>query len=90
MIDLGKLGQMPYKHYLISKALSIAIEEMKRNADPNEEREIEFMQSMIDMEYPQFSASNAKTEVEAVDILTQNMELTDVTPDGVKIFRTLS
>ena len=54
MIDLGKLGELPYKHYLISKALSIAIEEMRRKGDSNEAREIEFMQSMIDMEYPQF------------------------------------
>jgi hypothetical protein len=88
MINLSKLADIPYRHYLLSKALSIAVEEMRRTADPNEKREIEFMQNLIDVEYPQFSASKAQSKSNAIEILTQNMELTDVTEDGVKIFRT--
>jgi hypothetical protein len=86
MINLSKLADIPYRHYLLSKALSIAVEEMRRTADPNEKREIEFMQNLIDVEYPQFSASKAQSSNSAIEILTQSMELTNVTKNGVKIF----
>ena len=87
MIDLKKLGEMPYKHYLISKALSLAVQKMKEDGDPNEAREIAFMQSLIDMEFPHFSASKAETKEDAIQILTENMHCVDVTKKGTKIYR---
>ena len=87
MIDLSKLAQIPYKHFLISKALCIAVEEMKKKADPNEEREVEMMQNLIDMEYPSFKAGCANDKQDAIDILTKNMELVDVNANGTKIYR---
>ena len=87
MIDLSKLAQMPYKHYLISKALSIAVEEMEKRGDQNEMREVVLMQNLIDVEYPQFQAAKASTKADAVDILTQHMELVDIDQNGVKQFR---
>ena len=87
MIDLSKLAEIPQKHYLISKALCIAVEEMKKRGDKNEQREIEYLQSLIDVEYPQFRAANAATKDDAVDILTRNMELIDIDENGIKQFR---
>ena len=87
MIDLSKLAQIPYKHFLISKALAIAVEEMEKKGDPNEEREIVLMQNLMDVEYPQYQAAMANTKDDAVDILTKNMELVDIDKNGVKHFR---
>ena len=52
MIDLSKLAEIPYKNYLISKALSIAVEEIERKGDQNEAREAILMQNLMDVEYP--------------------------------------
>ena len=86
MINLSKLADIPYRHYLLSKALSIAVAEMEKAGDPNEKREIQFMQNLLDVDYPQFSNPKDQPKGSALEILTQNMKLSKVTENGVKVF----
>ena len=87
MIDLSKLAHIPYKNYLISKALHLAVDSMKKEGDPNEIREIQFMQNLIEVEYPMYGASKADTKEDAIDILTKHMDLVDIDENGNRIFR---
>jgi hypothetical protein len=87
MINLNKLTDMNYRHFLISKALAIAVDEMTQKGDPNEEREIVLMQNLIDVEYPQFQKNQKASEKKLDDVLSNNMELQGVDQHGTKNYR---
>lgn len=78
---------MNYRHFLISKALAIAVDEMTQKGDPNEEREIVLMQNLIDVEYPQFQKNQKASEKKLDDVLSNNMELQGVDQHGTKNYR---
>lgn len=87
MIDISKLANIPYKHYLISKCLCIALEELEKIGDPIEEKERELIKSLIDLEYPAYKAECASDSKAAVKILTQFSELVDIDENGTRIYR---
>ena len=87
MIDLSKLANIPYRHYLISKALCKGLKAMEDENDPHQDKELGLIQGIIDREYPAYKAESAENSVSAVKILTNFMECTDVLADGTRIYR---
>ena len=87
MIDLSKLANIPYRHYLISKALCMGVKVMEKENDPHQEKEIELIKGIIDREYPSYKAESAESSTAAVKMLTNYMECTDVLADGTRIYR---
>lgn len=84
MINLDKLADMNYRNFLLSKALAIAVEEMTKKGDPNEEREIVLMQNLIDVEYPQFQSSQKASAKTLEEVLSQDMKFLGVDKHGTK------
>lgn len=87
MIDLSKLANIPYRHYLISKALCKGLKVMKEEADPHQDKELVLIEGIIDREYPSYKAESADNSSAAVKMLTNFMECTDVLADGTRIYR---
>lgn len=87
MIDLSKLANIPYRHYLISKALCKGLKAMKEEADPHQDKELLLIEGIIDREYPSYKAESAENSSSAVKMLTNFMECTDVLEDGTRIYR---
>ena len=62
MLNIHKLASDNYRHYIISKALVLAMEKMTEDADPNEQNEIKCMKSLWECEYPQFPLNYIKAD----------------------------